>query len=411
MKKILTLLFLICLSAQICFALGLEATFENRFKKEDGFNNYSFIALSKEEYKKLNKSEKKIYKNMEKAYKYWQKALEAKNQNSEIKYSKKALKFYELKPAIVNLMYIYDNNKDYKNAYIYGYKLVNSGRSEDKIFYYDFARYNLYLNMNESAINAADEHLKLPNITNSAKSNCYLVKMLANFNLHNFDQAIAYAKEAVNLDKNSETLTWETLYKTYLAKNNKTEAHKIAHKLYSKSIPDKYTAALRIAESSESDNIKLKFYTIAKANTESQKEKSEINLLINEIDEKNLDLACKNTKGYVSRPKWADISANDHMTLEQSNERYENYHVKLNACLQYRNEDFKRCLADLKTDEEKISQRLFAEHQEKLRRIEERERIYQMQMINSNLMHANYLQQRQNDELRDMNYNLNRKGW
>ena len=399
MKKVL---LIICLFFSLCSSSYstenyFVVSFENRFQKVEGtINGYKFIPLSKEEYKKLDKFEKLIYNDMKKSYKYWNKALLAKSTNDVIKYSKKSLKYYPLYPVYYNLIGLYDHHKDYKNALFYTQELLKQGYNVSDDIHFGYAKFNWALRNYAETISGAEKYLKLNTKDSISINFCYFILADSNWELSNYEKAIYYANKSLALNKNFEKRLTEIKYSAYLSLKNIIEANKLAHKLYSWSYPDKYTSAIRLAFTSSSDADKLKYYKIAKDNTTDEKKIVDIDFMINTIYERKLDNECKKYKGYINRPKWLDFALNDPMTPKQGIERFENYCNRLDRCFKFNGTDFKNCLADLKNDEEKISQRLQSEHQERQRQLIEQERIRQMQIMNANLIQSNYLQQQQN---------------
>ena len=375
-------------------------SFNKRFKKvENSINNYDFIPLSEEEFNLLDKIDRQKYKKIKKSYKFWQKALNATNTKDVIFYSNKALSYYELYPVIVNLMLLYDSIGDNQKALEYTNKLLSTGELKDKYYYKYYAKQNLSLGNFSEAILGANNYIKLSNINNEDKAYCYRIIGLANFKLKNYQKAIDYANKAIVLDKTQEKYALEILYMSYFELKNFINANKYAFKLYSYSFPDKFSASMRIATTSASIDTKLKFYDIAKQNTNEEFKINMINGFIAEIYEKKLDIAIKNINGFVNRPSWIDIEKRDNhlMSFQIKNQRFETYHNKLKQGLsKYKGNDLKNFLLSLKSDEEKFSQRLFDEYQEMNRQIAEEERLRQLRIMNANMQYSNYLQQQQN---------------
>ncbi len=407
MKKLLVVA-LFCFIFNIAFAAELEPvkidykptlSFESRFEKIEGtINAFNFIPLSKEEYKDLSPVNKKKYNNMKKSYEYWQKALYAKNNSDIIKYSEKALSYYELYPVLYNLVHFYDGQKDYKNAAYYSERLINLGYNINYLTYFYYVMYLSKLNRYDDCIKAGRIYFDYSNDSN-LDGGVYLAMADSYYNLNDYNNAIIYADKAINANPIIEKMATEIKYMAYFKQNKKAEANKEAIKLYDWKYPNIYDASLRVAASSSSDVTRMKYYEIAKQNAKDTIQKWAVNTLIALIDEKKLNNICDKTSGFIDKPLWSEIikSDNNLMDLDTQVKRFDDYHKDLNNCMcNYQGNDFKNCIKALKDKQDKISQKLYNDQQELNRQLAEEERLRQLRIMNANLQQQNYLQQQNN---------------
>ena len=90
------------------------------------------------------------------------------------------------------------------------------------------------------------------------------------------------------------------------------------------------------------------------------------------------------------------------MTITQSNERFADYYKEINNCTsKYTSNNLKSCLNNIIEEQEKISQRLIIEQQERNRQIAEQQHLRELRIQNA-------LQLQQNNLLQQQNYYLNR---
>ena len=88
------------------------------------------------------------------------------------------------------------------------------------------------------------------------------------------------------------------------------------------------------------------------------------------------------------------------MTFSQEMERQNDFYKDARSCSsKYFGNDLKDCLNNLNIKQEKITQKLIIEQQERNRQIAELEKIRQMQMLNYNIIQQNNLIRQQNYEL------------
>ncbi len=356
--------------------------------------NMKFNAISKAQYKLLNKEEKRAYKNFVKYNKYIQKGswgnviyywdsqyvpaliaaykqFEVQNKFRDcviylekIKYKNDILKIFDKEMIDIKLGYAYWADKDYYKAIkIFESYLPNSSNIYHKItlgqLYFDVNKYN--------------DCLKLLNNINKKDTSLYIYKNILE------TKFLAYSK----------------------LKDNKN-ANKMAYELYSYTYPDKRTASLRIAFTTQDTNIQMKFYNIAKQNSFTDSEIWSVNSFISNILDNRIKNHCKTISGYYKPLLWQEIISKDsnYMSIRQENNRFEDYLNDTNNCInKYSNSNLKACLNDIKNKQEHISTRLLQERQELNRQITEMERIRQLQLINSNIMEQNNLIQQQNYEL------------
>ena len=88
------------------------------------------------------------------------------------------------------------------------------------------------------------------------------------------------------------------------------------------------------------------------------------------------------------------------MTISQENKRFNDYYNEIHVCTsKYNGNNLKSCLNNVMNEQEKITQRLITEHQERNRQIAEQQRLMQLQQMNANIQQQNALIQQQNYQL------------
>ena len=245
--------------------------------------------------------------------------------------------------------------------------------------------------------------------------NIYMRDVVADayFKIQDYHNAILHANK---ITKNNEWLmtykdALEIKYMSYFNLKKSNEANKIAYELFSYSYPNKKTASLRIAYTSQDDNTKLKYYNIAKKTMSDSNEIWKLNVEIGYYLDKKIENATKKIAGYYKPLLWNDLTKKDanYMTIAKENIRFEDFYNENNTCIsKYTGNNLKACFDDIKNKQNSISQRLVEEYVEMQRQIAEAERIRQLQIMNANMIQANYLQSQQNSLIQQQNYELSR---
>ncbi len=369
----------------------------------DAYNlKMSFVELSSQDYKKLTKKQKKEYKQAKKYNKY----ISNGQINKVLRKDEKHI------PALLASFYNYDMQRQYHNAII----------SLEKIKQYD--QYNLfdrevmnvklgelyYLN---SDYNNCIKYI-LPVLTEMVQktnvNDYYYRSMLADsyYNIGDYNKALAQANIIKKDDLPNYKLALLIKYDSYIKLNKNTEANKTAYELYSYSYPSKYDASMYIATTTTNRDTRLKFYNIAKNNTTDSEKILLANYGIATVEQEKLEKICeKSIQGFFKTPNWLDIAKADKdiMTIEQENERFEDYNKEIHLCTsKYAGNNLKSCLNNVIQEQEKITQRLIAEQQERNRQLAEQQRIMQLQQMNYNLQLQNSLIQQQNYQLSQPRY-------
>ena len=315
-------------------------------------------------------------------------------------------------PAVISAYKYYDVNKKSRDAVI-AMEAIKRINNQNNIFDATIidTKLGLAYYMDYDYRNCIKLYLPL---LQKDPDNIYMQDVVADayFKLQDYNNAILHANKVT---KNQEWImtykdALEIKYMSYFNLKKNNEANKIAYELFSYSYPDKKTASMRIAVTSNDDNTKMKYYNIAKSNTTNDIDISVINGLISIIDDKKTEAKSKSIKGFFIAPNWAEIIKRDSdlMSIKYENQRFEEYHTALNNCFKYTGNDLKACYSALISKQEKISQQLKEDMQEYKRQLAEAERLRQLQMINANMIQANYLQSQQNNLIRQQNYELSR---
>lgn len=406
MKKLLNIILSCLFVINMYYAPVMAQYYYNYYNIDPYSVKMEFVPLSKNEIKLLSKEQKSEYK----------KIVRIENLLNKGKYNEAYNLNRNYLPTIVAF---YNNNKSKlqstndNNVYLQLEKyLINNINTILSLDTYElFDRENLLTELafsyyvtddNKSAIkilepivvdidNASQKkqmyrELKLLDLYYVVLANCF-------YELEQYDNSYKWAIKVAN-DSKEYKQALEILYLINYAQNKIVEANKYAYQLYSYSYPSKFTASLRIADTTSNIDIKMKFYNIAKSLTTNETDIYYINKYINKIDEIKLDNSLKSVAGFYSPPKWEKISKQDEklMSIKYENNRFNNFHNELNQCMsKYKGNNLKACLDNLKNGEEKISQRLLIEQQEYNRQLTEQQSLIELQRINSNLMYQNLI--------------------
>ena len=348
----------------------------------------SFVPLSKTEIKQVSKLEKIRYKEYKKIDNYLRKQnyFKAYNQNPDYL------------PTLIALYNYYNVKKQYTDVVkalekiekIDQYDLFNKDMLNSKLAmaYFDDKDYH----------NAIKKFVSIQAKTNDIKikqSSAYFLGV-SYFNIKDYNNAIKYMSLIPDgFDKR------EILFLSYYNLGNKTKAHQIANQALNIE-PSNFVYLLRAADTSTNKGVKLNYYYKAKKYASDDSEKYIANKYIVLLEDEKIRNACKNIKGFVSIPQWAKIQKEDInlMTFSQEMERQNDFYKYARSCSsKYFGNDLKDCLNNLNIKQEKITQKLIIEQQERNRQIAELEKIRQMQMLNYNIIQQNNLIRQQNYEL------------
>ncbi|MBO5385520.1 hypothetical protein J6A64_04320 [bacterium] len=464
MKKILFVwLVLLSITGNVCVAInspqptlapystnysnvGSKNLYLKFYKIDHDMFDLKLNILSKEQEKALTELERKEYKKFKKIEKYLaqkkyykaikvdktnlaiycnllQKAVQ-KNNLKQIVSMLEEIKLYDtyelfdikelnkcLSEAYFQLHQNYADTKDYEAAIKYlklAMALDYSKLLDVETCKYKLVMYYLQLDDCKNVIYYLEPMFTTKKDSESLNSStlayCY-------YRLNNYDKVIYYSKFIKNNSPYySENLAY--LFDAYINKNMQREALIIAEELYKYKLPDLYTASSRIAYLSTDNNKKLKFFNIAKKNTNDEKEIWKLNYHIAKLEQIKLDNLCKKViSGYFKTPNWVNISKQDIniMTIAQENERYNQYEQDVNNCTtKYVGNNLKACLNEVSNTQEKITQRLILENQERNRQIAEQQKLFEIQQMNYNLQVQNQLQRQQNYLIQQQNYELSR---
>lgn len=367
------------------------------YKVDDIYMEMSFFPLSKEKEKSLNKYQKKEYKRIKKIEKYLSKGWLYNAYQID----------YNYLPTLIKYFKYYEQNKKYRDALIYlekirildKYNIFNKNILEmtlGELYYFD----NDYKNAIKYILTNIDELLKSTNT-----DDYYLRSIVADsyLQLKDYNNAIKQANKIKKDELDSYKTALLIKFESYLELKNIQEANKIAYELYSYSCPSKYSAALKIAETATDKNTQLKFYNIAKNNSTDENNIWLVNYAISKIEQEKLENICKKSiEGFFKIPNWQNIVKADAnlMTISQENKRFNDYYNEIHVCTsKYNGNNLKSCLNNVMNEQEKITQRLITEHQERNRQIAEQQRLMQLQQMNANIQQQNALIQQQNYQL------------
>ena len=353
----------------------------------------NLVYKNRDDIKKLDKYSRKQYKFL----------LNIEKKMSQNKYSDvyKKIANRPFLPYWYNLYHYYSDKNDYKNSIIclnnisLFYKQFGFNKDNGKMFSINW-EYALKYYFNNDYKNA----IPYIQIVLKEYDNSFFRTMLVDsyYQIKNYKECIVQANLIKKDDIDNSKIALDRKYLAFFNLKDYKSANKIAYELYSYSYPDKYTSNMRIATTSNGNDTKLKYYEEAKKYTSKKEQLWITNSLIYSIDKIKIDNKIKTTKGYIEAPYWDDIikDVTSLMSLDFENERFDKYHKTVNNCLKYTGNDLKACFNNIKQEQEKINVKLVEQQREYEHKLAEYERIRQLQMLNVNLMEANYLQQQQN---------------
>ena len=410
MKKFFNILImiLVLLANNYCFAVVINN--QEVFPPYAKFYDYNanvlkmqFIKYEKKDFQQLSKEEKKIYKHCMKI----EKLLDKNNYKKAYKYNPDFL------PTWVRI-YNYAAKQDIEKEALNALKAIENINNNDHIFeqetidshlgmeYYLNKEYKMAIPYLEKDYN----YMVKENLTDSDWY-YYLLSFLAEsyYWTYNYEKVIKYAS-MIPKNKKDYLRAQNLLYSVYLTKNDLAKAYKVALILFDNKYPNTAEAAMNVQRATTDINTKLKYIEKKKKNTTYNSNiMYSIKLVLTSIDKQLIDSASKTIKGYFTKPDWEIIVSQDRklMTAEDETNRFWDFHYDISNCIsKYKGNDLKMCFANINQKQEKLTQRLILEQQERNRQIAEAERIRQLQMINVNLQQANYLQEQQNYQMQQL---------
>ncbi len=379
MKKLI-LIFLLLLIPLVS-AIQNKPDYAKYYRFSDNFE-VSFNELSKNEIKKLPKSEEKLYKLLEKNEKYIKKG----------KYEKAEKQNPDLIPNLSRFANIYTVKKDYSKALEYAKQVEQKDKfglfSKSAKDYKLGVLYSLngdYLTSNRYLMPYLNKN---PDAVYQIAQNYYYMQ--------DFKTASAYA-EKISPQSIMYQPAQELLYKLYNLTKNMPKAYKTAVNLI-KLTPDNPENYINLARVTSNDTEKLRNYKIAKSLYYAQKSDlgavSIINNYIAPLEQAKIDLAYKKLTAYCKKPDWKKIRERNKNYLPQDNEYWDNrqndfFEFAQDCIKRYSGNNLASCFNDLNLTQEKLDKTLIEEHR---RREEEYQREAQIQL----LIQQNALIQEQN---------------
>lgn len=394
LKKILILYILFFSFCLITKAKEIDADFTKYYKINDKFE-ITYIPLTKNNEKSINKEDKKFYKTIQKNEKYV-----SKNQ------LEKADRYCEnFIPNKVRLTNYYQGKLDYKKALEECLSLKNL----DKVnfipeYLLDQKLAILYARCGEYS---TSNKILLPYINSKDKKQVSLANYQIGenyFYIQDYKTAVLYLKKVISSDFNY-VQAQEFLYSSYLHIKDNKSAYTVAKNLINR-VPNNPENYMKLAFVTTNKLEKLNNYYKAKQLYFAQNYLPaivEVNKLIVPIEQAKIDEAFKKLSLYCKKPDWLKIKAKNSNLLVDDilywDRRQDDFFEATNNCIsKYYGKNLVACFNDINSNQQVLDKELA---EESARRIEIKQREEQNQLLRQ----QNALIQEQNRIQYMRNYN------